>query len=257
MNNVHRAKALLTGDEAKLHYAALEIRMAIEALFYKLLQSYREELPDDLLRRWQPKKIIDAIIECDPDIEHDYTLNLAEEVPQGARHSATQIGRYKAVNRKLIRDYYHKLGYYLHAPMPGKSHDPARMLTFLKAAATRVEEYCQGTTVIANIANFCTVKCDCGRKIKRNSRAVKLKPYIKCPDERCGAEYDLVQDGETKATWRLRRTKLVCPDCETPNYLASHQIRSGTNFICVECGQRYVIQAELIARRIEHTSPAE
>jgi hypothetical protein len=90
MDRVNVARSLITaGDEASLRYAALEIRMAIELMFYKLLSSYKEELPDDLLKHWQPKKIIDALIDCDPDIEHDYSLTIAQERSGGSHGPAT------------------------------------------------------------------------------------------------------------------------------------------------------------------------
>mgnify|MGYP001559530754 FL=1 len=54
MIHVTLARKLMTdGDMARLRYATLVIRMAIERLFYRLLPSYREELPDDLLKHWQ------------------------------------------------------------------------------------------------------------------------------------------------------------------------------------------------------------
>ena len=250
MNHVTRARTLImAGDEASLGYAALEIRMAIERLFYRLLPSYREELPDDLLERWQPKQIIDALIDCDPDIEHDFTLTMAEERPGGGHGPAFLVGQYKAVSRKLLRQYYHKIGSYLHAPMDDKRRDPAKMLSFLDAAATRVEEYCRKTTVISNVATFHTVQCVCGRTMKKNARAVQTKPYIRCPNDKCRAVFDLVKDDENRDEWKLRETEFVCPQCKTSNFFGSHLIDSGVGFTCVECRQEYIFRAGLFASR--------
>src|SRR5258705_488452 len=142
MNHVLTARQLLAcEDEPHLRYAALELRMAIEQLFYKLLPSYREELPDDLLKQWQPKKLIDALIDCNPDVEQNFTLTFADELPDGKPGPAMMVGRYKAVNRKLLRQYYHKLGSLLHASMNDKRNEPAPTRGFLEAAASRIEEY--------------------------------------------------------------------------------------------------------------------
>ncbi len=173
MNHVVLAKKLISiGDEASLRYAALEIRMSIEQLFYKLLPSYREELLDDLLKRWQPKKIIDALIDCDPNVERDFTLTMAQELPNGGHGQTIHIGRYKAVTRKLLQQYYHKIGSYLHASITQKHHDLTIMRSFLDSATTRVEEFCRETTIISNIAIFHTINCVCGRTIKRNEKAL-------------------------------------------------------------------------------------
>jgi hypothetical protein len=246
-----------TGDEASLRYAALEIRMAIEQLFYKLLPSYREELPGDLMKHWQPKKIIDALIDCDPDVEHDFTLTMAEERPDGGHGPAIHVGRYKAVTRKLLRQYYHKIGSYLHASIVHERRDPRRMLSFLSAAATRVEEYCRETTVISNVAKFHIVNCICGRIIKRNARALQVKPYICCPNENCRAVFDLIKNDETGSEWKLRESEFVCPQCKTSNFFGSHLIDSGVSFSCVECHQRYLIRTGLFASLAQEPDVAQ
>lgn len=258
MNHVNLARKLITtGDEVSLRYAALEIRIAIERLFYKLLPAYREELPDDLLKRWQPKQIIDALIDCDPDIERDFTLIMAEERPGGGHGPASIVGKYKAVNRKLLQQYYHKIGSYLHAPLDDKPRDPAKILSFLNAAATRIEEYCRKTTVISNIATFHTVQCVCGRTIKRNARAVQIKPYIRCPNNQCRAVFDLLENDENKAEWKLRETEFVCPQCETSTFFGHHLIDSGVSFTCVGCHQKYIVRTGLFASRVNASDAVE
>lgn len=256
MDHIAAARNLMTaGDEASLRYAALEIRMAIELMFYKLLPSYKEELPDELLKHWQPKKIIDALIECDPYIEHDYTMTMAAERPDGSHGPALHVGRYKAVNRKLLRQYYHKIGSYLHAPMTETRPDLPKMHSFLNSAATRVEEYCRETTLISNFGIFHTVSCVCGRKIKRNAHALKSKSYIVCPDESCGAVFDLIEDSENGAIWKIRETEYICPNCKTSNFLGSHLIESGVTFTCVECGQKYIIHTVFFASPAQTEGP--
>lgn len=259
MNHVVRARKLMSaGEPESLRYATLELRMAIERLFYKLLPSYRDELSDDVLKQWQPRKIIDALIDCDPDIERDFTLSVAEERIDGSRGPASTVGQYKAVNRKLLRQYYHKSGSYLHAPMGDKAPDVAKMLSFLNAAATRVEEYCNKTTVISNIAMFHTVQCVCGRTIKRNDRAIQIRPYMRCPNDQCRAVFDLIKNEEDKEiAWKLREVEFVCPSCKTRNFFGSHLIDSGVRFTCVECKLPYIVRTGYIVNRIDSIDEAE
>jgi 6-pyruvoyl-tetrahydropterin synthase len=256
--HVARARILMAaGDEANFRYAALEIRTAIEHMFYKLLPLYREEVPYDLVKQWQPRRIIDALIECDPDIEHDYIIKVAIETSNEKTGAAIEIGRHKAVTRKLLRQYYHKLGSYLHAPMQNNCTNLQKMRRFLDAAATRVEEHCKQTTGISNVAMFHTVNCVCGRKLRRNDRAVKIKPFIRCPNEKCGAEYKLVKHDDNGSEWKLQETEFVCPECKTSNFFGSHLIDSGASFACVECGQKYKILTGLIAVRVKDISATE
>lgn len=177
---------------------------------------------------------------------------MAEEFSGGDHGPPAGLGSYKAVTRKLLRQYYHKLGSYLHASMREGSRDPVKSIDFLRSAAARVEQYCRGTTVVGNLGCFHTVHCSCGRTIKRNARAVALHPYIKCPNEQCGAEFDLVSDVAQGARWRLRQTTFVCPSCNTSNVFGSHLVNSGVNFTCVECHDRYAVVTDLIAIRIEN-----
>jgi DNA-directed RNA polymerase subunit RPC12/RpoP len=244
-------KLMAVGGEASLRYAALEIRMAIELLFYKLIPSYRDELPDEVLKQWQPKKIIDALIDCDPYVEQNSSLTMAVELPNGGHGPAIRVGSYKAVNRKLLRRYYHKIGSYLHAAMVEGHRDLTKMQSFLDAAATRVEEYCRETTVISNFGKFHTLNCVCGRKIKRNDQAVQLKPYVRCPNEQCQAVHDLIKNDEDGTEWKLRESEFVCPECKTSNYFGSHLIDTGKIITCVECSQKYIFRTGIFVSRVE------
>ena len=252
-NHITLARQLMASEDlASLRYAALEIRLAIELLFYQLLPSYKEELPDSIFKNWQPKRIIDALIDCDPHIEQDYTITMARELPSGGHGRPMHIGSYKAVNRKLLQQYYHKIGSYLHASMAQECRDLKKMKSFLNAAATRVEEYCRGTSTISNFGKFYYVNCICGRKIKRNAKAIQKKPYACCPSEKCGA-VDFLKEEGNEALWKLRETEFICPQCETSNFFATHIIESSAIITCVECNQRYEIGTSLFARPLQES----
>jgi len=71
VKHLEKAKTLAgTGDYDSLRYAALELRYAIECIFYELLPLYQEELPSDIIEKWKLQEIIDVIIDCDPHVEH-------------------------------------------------------------------------------------------------------------------------------------------------------------------------------------------
>ena len=77
---LQKAESLIEiGDADSFRYASLQLRMGIEYLFYELIPLYRDELPDDILTKWQPKDVLDAVLACDPSAHKetaDYSLRV-------------------------------------------------------------------------------------------------------------------------------------------------------------------------------------
>ena len=113
-----RAKDLLaTNSEEDLRYACLELRMCIEAICYEKLKSYQKQIPEELLETWQPQKVVESLLEYDPDIELDFSLAIFREDEDGKPEEIPSfVGEHKAITLKFIKRSYHKLGYYLHVP---------------------------------------------------------------------------------------------------------------------------------------------
>src|SRR5688572_29294296 len=111
---VRKAGSLIeAGDADSLRYATLQLRMGIEYLFYELIPSYKDELPDDIMSKWQPKQIIDALLECDPLVDKDARI----AITAAGASSPALVLRSKAVNKGILKDHYHRLGSFLHAPV--------------------------------------------------------------------------------------------------------------------------------------------
>ena len=49
--------------DVRLRYAALELRICIEAVTYDRAQGYAELLAPDVYKTWQPQKLMEALIE--------------------------------------------------------------------------------------------------------------------------------------------------------------------------------------------------
>src|SRR5262245_887190 len=81
---VDRAKTLLAnGDEHSARYACLELRLTIEYLIYDQLQIYRDELPNDMVKKWQPRELIAAMLTVDPHADVGGRLQVGPEVVPG------------------------------------------------------------------------------------------------------------------------------------------------------------------------------
>lgn len=257
--HVSRARSLMTTDElAQLRYAALELRMAIEAAFYRFLPLYKEDLSDDLLREWHPRRILDALIEIDPGVERDSTIRMGFTPPRGEPLRPFMERRQRGVTRKLLRDYYHKPGSFVHATRPhDRPKNISKLKTFLEAAATRLEEHCRETTILMNAKPAVTIECECGRTFRRSIHAVRAKGVAVCPSATCGAIFDLTEN--TSGVYvKPRQETFVCPECQTPNYFLSHRLHPGVTFACLGCNTSFQIHdGPWISRNFGDTSQSQ
>ena len=123
----YRHEAQLALDRAKenikkndihaLRYAALELRMALEALIYQKAKNYKEELPEKDMDTWQPRQLLIKLIEIDPDADKgaSVAVGIEEEYGQPAKEM-NFIGSEKVLILAEIKKYYDRLGSYLHTP---------------------------------------------------------------------------------------------------------------------------------------------
>lgn len=89
-----RAKALLaTDNDDQLRYAALELRLAMEALTYDRAQAYAREIPPEELATWRPDKVMRVLLEIEPTADRSYTLRIGEEpYPGGTPEKMHTLG---------------------------------------------------------------------------------------------------------------------------------------------------------------------
>lgn len=234
-----KAEALIAkGDDDSLRYACLELRMAIEHLFYDMIPSYADEVPNDLIRQWQPKEVIHALLDCDPRVDHDGSLEMADK--QGKQIAAFE---YHGVKKRLIGDYWHKLGSYLHASMTEITPDWTKAVPFLRKAISAVRDYGHERALVKQ-GEYLRFDCTCGRTIKRNIEAIKIKPRIVCPDVRCGQIWKPV-DADYKRVGVVT-TWFACGKCEAVNHIEERHKADGKLLACKSCGAKYKACLQLV-----------
>lgn len=230
--------------------------MAIEALFYALLSYYRDELPDDIVKSWQPREIIDAIARCNPFAESYQEVRIGPARGTSA-DKPLFVGHFKPVSRKLLRQYYHRLGSYLHAAVDGDPLNEAKLRATVAGALDRVDEQCRDTTVIANIGMFVSVSCECGRVIKCNIMSFTVRQHVQCPDPACSAIYDLVAMAPVMQTaWKLRTATFQCEHCDHGTAVGVHHLLPGRHITCEKCQKRFLLRQVLIGESVEPPSEA-
>ena len=118
------------GNDADLHYAALDLRLCIEAITYGKLQSFTEHLPPSMLQRtWQPPQLLKAMMQVDPHADKSFTMSIGLETSAGAPPDPAQmtfIGQHHAFGYAWLRKQYNKLGSMLHMQNP--ANQPAQQI---------------------------------------------------------------------------------------------------------------------------------
>jgi hypothetical protein len=240
-------------DEHSVIYAALEIRMAIESLFYALLPQYEEEIPEDLLKQWQPRAIIDAIIDCNPLVQWHSQVTIGRSgAPPGS--PPLFVGQQHPISRELLRKYYHRLGSYLHARRDGSAVPRTRLRSVIVAATQRVEEFCRGTSLLHNMGLYISIICACGRVIKRNALGLGGRRHIRCPASACGAIYDLISAHDGLTEWAMRSEIFTCA-CKHQTKIGVHLIADGAPLECSGCGAAFVIRSVFVVHTAGTADP--
>ena len=64
-----RANAeLAANDPHRLRYAALELRDTMEALIYDRAMAFKDDIPSEEYKTWQPRKLMAVLLDIDPSI---------------------------------------------------------------------------------------------------------------------------------------------------------------------------------------------
>ena len=116
--SLERAKTeLSSGDNNRLKYAMLELRLAMESLIYDRAAAYKQELPESEYATWQPRKLMSVLLEIDPHADKDSSIAAGLEKEYGVQaENMKYIGSEKVLKMGEIRKNYDMLRYHLHVP---------------------------------------------------------------------------------------------------------------------------------------------
>ncbi len=251
--NLERAKALTTaGDEASLQYAALELRIALEKIAYSKLQMRLSGVPHDELRKWQPKRVIDMLMQLvDPEIDRDISLRISPEDAEGRPTTWHHLGNTKGVSPRNIGAYWQKLGALLHARMPKTKEDDIPPFSVSPSSAqflSDVADYIADTTAsqfdahFSNDVNFECIKC--AGPIARNIKTLRQDEIVTCANPSCGFMYRTIREKD-EFTFHPIQYKLECANCERTLYIDGNRVlgldyHERLNTQC-ECGSEYTV----------------
>ena len=246
---LEQAKALLQSEKAgDVRYAALELRMALEALTYERAAVYADDLPAAGYRTWQPKKVLQLLLSMDPHADQGAELAIGTEETYGQPAKVMQsMGREHVLSLVTIKRHYDALGSYLHFPtMEQHEKGDAPSLAGLRDRCNALVE--EISKVLASpIYNLrfkmpLTFECRrCGSPISKGMPVGASGVEVRCTQ--CNALYKLSHDVASKETTVTPVVKQVpCSDveCARKVELWDDEISVGINWACPDCSRQNI-----------------
>ena len=176
-------RELGSADNQRVRYAALELRMAMEALTYDRALAYKDEFPPDEYEKWQPRKVMAVLLDIDPRADRDCSLAFAIQEHQSVPASVmTPLGSEKVLNMAALREHYDALGSYLHLQSmkqarAGKPQDFSRLRSRCEEIAALVREVLSSPLFNVTVGNLASLDC---KRPGNEFENVYLKVKVKC-----------------------------------------------------------------------------
>jgi hypothetical protein len=245
------AKRLLSqNDQDSTRYSVLELRRCIEAVVYEKLWAYRERIPVEAARRWQPPQAFKALLLMEPDADQTFTIAVAAEDKPGvmAQGPWTTLGIDLRPKSSWLTKTYNKLGFFLHARSPFERPDgqtdekrASGLREFLEKTLLEIEPFVQQsfTVTLANVITFtCSV---CHTEINANARGIEQSGEVTCLNPDCGCRFYAVKVGND-FTFQLDSSVAPCPECKKEIPLPTQKLREGFQFSCPSCKRKFEVK---------------
>ena len=232
-----------TGDDDDLIDAALRLRMAMEALIYERAATYADELGPEQMKTWQPKQLMDRMLEVDPQADQSVTLSYGIEPSYGETpEKMTSLGTEHVLKLATLKKHYDALGSYLHMPTiaqleNNKPHNMQKLRARCGDIVAAIEQVLSSRVWGTTLSNYGTFECHvCKTEIKRRlSRSVERRK-IECWE--CRATYNMSCTSDGKVCCEPLQLAIPCVagDCVTENYVWEKEVSPGFKWECRECG---------------------
>lgn len=231
-----------SSENANLRYAALELRMALECLIYERAQNYRDELSSKKLSTWQPKQLLSLLLEIDPYADKTSTISVGLEEEYGVQPDVmTELGTDRVISLSEIKDFYDRLGSYLHAPTmeqleAGKSIPNEKLRSSCEKLIKIIESSLNSKVKNVNFKTTTQYPRDgCGKDIIRRVTTAEAQYQATCIE--CGGSYTLKKTDNNEYQWSANVQEVACknPECGEKITLWQKDIDVNRQWICSAC----------------------
>ncbi len=255
---------LVAKSDQRLKYAALELRMAMEALTYDRALAYEEEFPPEEYETWQPRKVMQVLLEIDPAADKDCSLAVGREDTRGVPALSMQsLGSEKVLNMSMIRKHYDALGSFLHTPTIKQSRsrlpvDFAAIRARCETIATFIDQVLASPIFNITLGSFSSIECsECGKTIRKRMPPGQKEVHAECYE--CKADYVITDDGDGKPLWKPQGHDVKCanPDCTKTIFIWQHEVRAGLGWKCTACHGENILRLGVVHIALPNGSRSE
>ena len=245
-------KELETNDNTHLKYAALELRMVMEAITYDRAIAFKDEFPPNEYKTWQPRKVMSVLLEITDLADQDCTVSYRKEGITGKTgQELKSLGTENVLNMSMLKDHYDALGSYLHMSTPkqsetGKFPDFIKMRKRCEEIAALLSKVLSSRVFNITLGNFATINCsECDRPIRKRIPHGKSEFYAECfgDDRQCPASYTVIVKNSDKVEWRPNYPLIECAnnDCKNKIGMWSREIKIDSKWTCAQCNGQNII----------------
>ena len=240
---------LSSGQDERVTFAALELRMAIEALTYARARAYKEELPPQEYETWQPKKLMAVLLEIDPNIDKNSAIAVGVETEYGVKPDEMKwLGEESVLNMKTIKTHYDALGSFLHVPTlksitEGKVANVEKLRKRCEQISLEVEKSLASTVFNSTLGNFSSIQClECESVIRKRIPFKAVTVEAACFS--CSAAYTLHVEDAGKIRWEPQIARVPCSDtdCDAVVELWRYEFQPGQSWTCDKCDRKNVLR---------------
>lgn len=233
---------LASKSDQRLKYAALELRMAMEALTYDRALAYKEEFPPSEYETWQPRKVMSVLLEIDPMADKDSSLAVGVEEQYGVPASQTDsLGSERVLGMSVLGKHYDALGSYLHVQSmkharEGKLLDMTKIRSRCEEIAGFVSQALSSPIFNVTLGNFATLKClECEEPIRKRIPFGQQEVLAEC--YQCKATYTITEEGSGKVRWTPHQHEIQCANvnCRQTIIIWRHELEVGRHWKCDKC----------------------
>ncbi len=237
------AKALLSnGCDDDTLFAALKLRLALECIIYDRAVGFAEDLGPDVMKTWQPRKLMEQMLEVDPEVDSDSTLSFGVESVLGRKPEVMQmLGTDPVLKMRVLKRNYDALGSYLHTPtiaqvQEGREHDFAKLRDRCSNIIKAMEETLNSTVWNSTIATRGEIRCEvCDDLIRRRLPSDCSERVVSCWS--CSASYTMIERTENRVHFKPRQIEVTCPEieCDGKSYIWERDVVVGNRWTCSDC----------------------
>lgn len=236
------SEQLETGSDSNLKYAALELRMAMEAVTYDRALAFKEEFPTEEYDTWQPKKVMAVLLEIEPTADKDSTMSFGLEEEYGVpAKQMTSLGTETVLNMGVLKKHYDALGSFLHiltikSTKAGKTVNYIKLRKRCEEIKTYLNKVLSSPVFNSTLGVFSSIECaECGKKIRKRIPREENTIQVECSN--CVASYRVSSSGSNQSVWESLQQEIECanPECTKKIVVWEKEIRLGNKWNCQDC----------------------